>query len=93
MSISTFLGKIAQVIINPLIVLGFAVAVLYFFFGVFQFVSKAGDEKGREEGKRSIVWGLVGMFIMVSVFGIIRVILNTFSIPTSNAPYVDNLLK
>lgn len=93
MPISTFLGKVAQVILNPLIVLGFAIALLYFFYGVFTFVSNAGDEKGRELGKRSIVWGLVGMFIMVSVFGIVRVILNTFSIPTNNSPYVQDLLN
>jgi len=91
--ISTFLGKVAQVILNPLIVLGFAIALLYFFYGVFTFVLNAGDEKGRELGKRSIVWGLVGMFIMVSVFGIVRVILKTFSIPTSNSPYVEDLLN
>ena len=93
MPISTFLGKVAQVILNPLIVLGFAIALLYFFYGVFTFVLNAGDEKGRELGKRSIVWGLVGMFIMVSVFGIVRVILKTFSIPTSNSPYVEDLLN
>ena len=87
------MGKVAQVILNPLIVLGFAIALLYFFYGVFTFVPNAGNEKGRELGKRSIVWGLIGMFIMVSVFGIIRVILNTFSIPTNNSSYVQDLLN
>ena len=93
MSISTFLSSIARVILNPLIVLGFAIALLYFFVGIFKFVSNSGDEKGREEGKKSIMWGLIGMFIMISVFGIIRVILNTFNIPTSSTPYVQTLLN
>jgi hypothetical protein len=90
-SISQFLGAVARVILNPLIILGFVVAILYFFWGIFNFVSGVGDEKGREEGKRSIMWGLIGMFVMVSVFGIIKVILNTFGIPTSG--YVSNLLN
>lgn len=83
MEISKFLGAIAQVILNPLIVFGFVVALLYFFWGILKFVMNAGEVSGRDEGKQSILWGLIGMFIMVSVFGIIKIILNTFGIPTS----------
>ena len=80
LSIVPLLNKLNKVIINPLIVLLFAIGTLMFFWGVFQFVSNAEGEKGREEGKRNMIWGLVGMFIMVSVYGIIRVILDTFGI-------------
>ena len=41
-------------------------------------------EKEREEGKKKILWGLVGMFIMVSAYGLIQLVLNTFSINGPN---------
>jgi|ERR1035437_172210 hypothetical protein len=84
MSIDSFLAKVALVILNPLIVFGFLVALLYFFFGIFQFVMSARSDTDREKGKQGILWGLVGMLVMFSAFGIIHIILNTFGIPTSS---------
>jgi len=75
-----FLGKINQYILNPLIFLLFAIATLVFFWGIFQFIfSQTADDK-RDEGKRKIFWGLFGMFIMISAYGLIRLILGTFGI-------------
>jgi hypothetical protein len=63
----------------------FAIALLIFFFGLFQFISKADDSKGREDGKRKIMYGLFGMFVMFSAYGLIHIVLNTFGItPPSN---------
>ena len=78
------LNKINQYILNPIIILGFSVALVVFLYGIFQFVLKAGDDKAREEGKKSIGYGLVGMFIMVSVFGIIRFILSSLGLSAAN---------
>lgn len=78
--ISNLLFKVNEVILNPLITLAFAVALVYFLYGVFQFIKDADDSDAREQGKQHILWGLVGMFIMISVFGIIRIVLNTFGI-------------
>ena len=93
MSISHFLGLIAKVILNPLIILGFGVAILYFFFGIFRLIQKPGDK----DAKSAITWGLIGLFIMVGVFGIINVILNTFGInqdpSVRDNTYLNSLLK
>ena len=76
-----FLGKLETVIINPIILLMFAFALVYFLYGVFEFVRDADSEDGREKGRQAIMWGVIGMFIMIACFGIIRVVLNTFIIP------------
>lgn len=88
LSIVGFLNKINKLILNPIIALLFAIALLIFFWGIFQFIqSEASDAKKRSEGKGKIVWGLVGMLIMFSAYGIIRLILNTFGItPDTNYP-------
>jgi hypothetical protein len=87
MDIGTYLDPINRVIINPLITLAFAVALIVFFVGVFQFInSEAASDSKREQGKQKIMWGLVGMFIMISAYGIIRLILGTFSITPPKYP-------
>ena len=68
-------------IANPLILLLIAVAVVYFLWGLATFLANAEDSAERALGKSKIVWGLVGLLIMVSVFGILQVLLGTFGIP------------
>ena len=78
--VSEFLSKVNQFVLNPLIFLAFAIAFIVFFWGIFQFIfSQTADDK-RDEGKRKIFWGLFGMFIMISVYGLIGLILGTFGI-------------
>jgi hypothetical protein len=72
--------NVNRVILNPIIVLLFAIAFLYFFFGLFQFINSAGEAEGREEGKKKVIWGLVGMFIMFSAYGLIHLVLSTFGL-------------
>jgi hypothetical protein len=74
------IGKINQFILNPIITLLFAVAFLYFFWGIFQFVSSETADAKRDEGKKKIIFGIIGLFVMVSAYGIIRLILATFGI-------------
>lgn len=64
----------------------FAVAFLYFVYGVFNFLSldmNAAD-KSRQEARDAIMWGIIGMVIMFSVYGIIRFVLDTFGISPSD---------
>lgn len=81
MSIDALLDRISNAILNPFIILLFAASTAVFIWGVVKFIAGAADDKVREEGKKNILWGVVGMFIMMSVFGIINVLLGTFDIP------------
>ncbi len=76
----SFLHKVIDLIINPLIVLLFAVAMVVFLYGVFEYIRGAESEDAREKGSRHILSGVFGLFIMISVFGIINIIVNTFGI-------------
>ncbi len=82
LSIQSFLSRISEFILNPIIVLMFVVALLTFFWGLVEFIRSAGSEDGRETGKRNMMWGIIGMVIMVGVYGIIRITLSTFGIDT-----------
>jgi TM2 domain-containing membrane protein YozV len=59
-------------------------AVIFFFWGVGQFVLKdAGNDKTRDEGKQKMLWGVIALFVMFAIFGILRWISNTIDIPIS----------
>jgi len=79
-----FIHKVDQVIINPLITLLFIVALLIFMYGVFEYVRDSNSGSGREDGRRHILAGVFGLFIMVSVFGIIQLVLNTVGASSSD---------
>ncbi len=80
-AVTAFVGKVVQLIINPLIGLLFAAALAYFIWGLALFILDPTDEESKKKGKSMIVWGVVGLFIMASVFSILQVVLGTFGVP------------
>jgi len=71
------LGNIISYIVNPIIYLILALAVIYFLYGVFNFVRNAEDPAKRAEGASHILWGVVGIAIIFCVFTFIKIIQNT----------------
>lgn len=70
------MDRINEFIINPILYLLMAAAFIYFIWGVVKFIGSKDDSEGVSDGKKHILWGLVGLAIIISVFGIIRVIVN-----------------
>lgn len=81
-----FLMKFNNAILYPLVTLMMAVALLIFLWGCFEFIMAAGDPGARTTGKKHILWGIVGMVIMVSAYGILTIAVGTFGleVPTTN---------
>lgn len=77
-TLETLVGRITDLIVNPLIALLFAVALAYFLWGVGKFILNADNPGERKTGINHIIYGLIGMAIMVSVFGILQIFGNTF---------------
>jgi len=72
--------KINRAVINPLIILIFGIAVLMFVVGIVEYMANKDNADAAAKGKRHMLWGIIGMAIMVSVFGIMHVIINTLGI-------------
>ncbi len=68
------LSKINTQIINPLIGLMIAIAVVFFLYGVLEFIMGADNAEKKETGKQHMIWGIIGLFIMVAVFGIMNLL-------------------
>lgn len=53
-------------------------AFFVFLFGLARFILAAGDEKKIEGGKKIMLWGVIALFIMFSIWGIIQILSNVF---------------
>lgn len=58
-------------IIDILIPLMFAIALLVFFYGVVRYIFAAGNEEAQGQGKRIMIGGIVALFVIASVWGIV----------------------
>lgn len=78
--LTTFKGLVCKAIgvLNGLIPLLFLVATVVFLWGIVQFISAADNKEKREDGKQFIIYGLIGLFIMVAIWGLVNVLLGTF---------------
>ena len=65
---------------NLLVTLSFVVALLVFAYGIIRFLFAAGDANGVSQAKGYILWGVVGMAVLASIYGIIVFIQNFFGI-------------
>ena len=78
--VDSFIASVNLLIINPLIVFLFALAVVYFLYGVFQFILNAENEEKKTSGKSHMLWGIVGITIMMGVWTILNIVIATFNI-------------
>lgn len=71
---------------SSVIPLLFAIALMVFVYGVINYVIAADGSENREEGRWFMIWGIVGLFVMVAVWGLVAVISNTIEIDTAFPP-------
>ena len=76
--------RIENAILFPLITFMLALALLYFLWGAYEFVLHADNESDRTTGKRHMMYGIIGMLVMVSALAILTIAAGTFGITVPN---------
>ncbi len=71
-------------ILNAIIPLIIALTVIVFFYGLFKYVWGGGGDQARK-GSAIMLAGIVSLFIMLSLWGIITLLQNTFNVQGNNA--------
>lgn len=64
------IGNLIQTLL-PIVV---ALALLFFFWGLAKFILAAGNEVDKEKGRNMMIWGIVALFVMVAVWGLVEFI-------------------
>ncbi len=72
-----FVDLVNKNILFPVINLLMGVALLVFLYGVFEFIIGANNEEARATGRRHILWGVIGLLIMVSALAILQIVAGT----------------
>jgi len=83
-TVGDFTRRIIDVINNALVPLILAFAFIVFIWGVFRFFI-ADTEEAKTRGRELLVYGLIGFFVIISVWGIVNLLINTFDLD-SRAP-------
>ena len=80
-------GFIVGLINNVLVPVLFAVAFIVFLWGAFDvFILGSNDEEVKEKGKNLMLWGLIGFFVMVSVWGLVNILTGSITFGNATAP-------
>lgn len=75
-----------QSIINALFPVLASLALLGFFWGLVKYVYKAGNEEARKEAKQVIIAGIVALFLMASIGGIVNYLVGEFNFNDTTIP-------
>ena len=86
--IVTLFGDIINAI-TPIVV---ALALLYFFWGLAKYILGSADEAKKAEGRNIMIWGIIALFVMVSVWGIVGLLGDTFGITPGGTIDVPTVL-
>ena len=86
--VESILGAIDSVVIPAI----FAIAFLVFIWGIFRyFIAGAAQEEKREEGKKFLMWGLIGFVVMFSLWGIVRILVDTLGFDNATRPCLPTI--
>ena len=86
--IKTFEGVLGRItsLVNSVIPFIVGLTVFVIIWGIFLYVAKAGEEEKRAQARQFILWGVIGVFFMLSIWGFINILLNSFDLERTIAP-------
>ena|SRR5258708_6875948 len=88
---STSIPAVINVILgifSALIPLLIGIAVALFLYGVLKYVMVGDDESGRRDAVGYMIWGIVSIFVMISIWGLVGILNGTFGTIGASVPPV-----
>ena len=82
--VNTLLDSISRLVDGALpVVVG--LALLGFFWGLMKFIFAAGNEDSKADGKKIMIMGIIALFVMVAVWGLVGFIADNFGVQTGGS--------
>lgn len=79
-------------LVNKAIVVIVGLATVYFLWGVAKYILHSGDAAQREEGRSMMIYGIIAIFVMISVWGLVNLLSDTFKLNNSTIPQAQDFL-
>ena len=74
-----------------------SIAVFIIILGLFNYIREGDNEEKRAEGRMFIIWGIVSIFVMLSIWGLVNVLVGTFNfdntLPRDSIPILKSAIK
>lgn len=90
-NIGELLGVFLCFIGSYIIPILFGVAFLYFMWNIIETIRKAANEKERKDAQRTLFISIIALFVMVSVWGIVKILSSTLGLGGSFIPQIRNI--
>lgn len=88
MTFADIVNNVIGLVLNPLVSLLIGVALIYFLWGIVTYV-RAGDSTEKvAEGARMMLYGVVALFVMIAVWGLVNVVAQTVGVGSGGVPSV-----
>jgi len=86
------LFNLTEDIINKLAPLLIAIAVIILLIGIINYIRAGDDEEKRSKGRNEMIYGIIGLFVMVSIWGLVAILSGTFNLKSDIPDTVNELL-
>lgn len=84
-SLTGIINFLSDTLAKGVLPLLIGIAVVAFVYGIIEYFLNPDNEEKRKKGKSFILWGLIALFVMVSFWGIVGVLQNTFQTTDNSA--------
>lgn len=84
--IAKTLIQILDFINGYVVPLVFALAFIFFLFGVFRYFFAGTNDEKRKEGRTFILWGVIALAIMIAVWGLVNLVVNSLGFNNQSRP-------
>lgn len=81
----------AKTLLDQLVVFLIALAVVWFIWNVIKY-TMSSDEEAKGKAKSQMIWGVIAIAVIVSVWGLVGILQNIFGVNTTGATNVNVLL-
>lgn len=83
-NLTSIINWVTCTLVKSVIPLLITLAVVGFIWGIVKYFLNPDNEEKRKQGKTFMVWGLIALFVMVSMWGIIAIFKTTFGLDSAN---------
>jgi hypothetical protein len=85
--IQPYADSIKNIINDVLMPVFMAIAFIVFLWGIFKyFIWGAENEQEKADGRKFAMWGIIGLAVIFSVWGLVNLVRATIALPNNNAP-------
>ncbi len=79
-------------LVNQAIIVGYALAFLALVWGVAKYIFSAGDEEAKGAGQRIMIGGVIGLFVITAVWGIVAFLVSSTGVDTKTPGTTGNFV-